>query len=112
MIWLRSTGSTVISQLFDSFIVLGSLFWMTGKMTTEVFIARITFGLFCQTYRYRFTLFMGHSIIEKYLTMNNIQTKTKMWLVHPAIYFRTDQDGGTPFMTIPLLSFTTRNFSS
>jgi uncharacterized PurR-regulated membrane protein YhhQ (DUF165 family) len=23
MIWLRSTGSTVISQLFDSFIVLG-----------------------------------------------------------------------------------------
>ena len=39
MIWLRSTGSTVISQLFDSFIVLGIAFWMTGKMTTEVFIA-------------------------------------------------------------------------
>ena len=38
MIWLRSTGSTVISQLFDSFIVLGIAFWMTGKMTTEVFI--------------------------------------------------------------------------
>jgi uncharacterized integral membrane protein (TIGR00697 family) len=26
MIWLRSTGSTVISQLFDSFIVLGIAF--------------------------------------------------------------------------------------
>ncbi len=30
-IWLRSTGSTVISQLFDSFIVLGIAFWMTRK---------------------------------------------------------------------------------
>ena len=28
MIWLRSTGSTVISQLFDSFIVLGIAFWL------------------------------------------------------------------------------------
>ena len=35
MIWLRSTGSTVISQLFDSFIVLGIAFWMTGKMTRK-----------------------------------------------------------------------------
>jgi uncharacterized PurR-regulated membrane protein YhhQ (DUF165 family) len=35
MDWLRSTGSTVISQLFDSFIGWYR-FWMTGKMTTEV----------------------------------------------------------------------------
>lgn len=33
-IWLRSTGSTVISQLFDSFIVSGIAFWMTGKVST------------------------------------------------------------------------------
>lgn len=31
MLWLRSTGSTVISQLFDSFIVLGIAFWLPGK---------------------------------------------------------------------------------
>ena len=46
MIWLRSTGSTVISQLFDSFIVLGIAFWMTGKMTTEVFILSAFTGYF------------------------------------------------------------------
>lgn len=46
MIWLRSTGSTVISQLFDSFIVLGIAFWMTGKMTTEVFITSAFTGYF------------------------------------------------------------------
>jgi uncharacterized integral membrane protein (TIGR00697 family) len=46
MIWLRSTGSTVISQLFDSFIVLGIAFWMTGKMTTEVFIVSAFTGYF------------------------------------------------------------------
>lgn len=46
MIWLRSTGSTAISQLFDSFIVLGIAFWMTGKMTTEVFITSAFTGYF------------------------------------------------------------------
>ena len=30
-IWLRATGSTVVSQLFDSFIVLGIAFWLPGK---------------------------------------------------------------------------------
>jgi uncharacterized integral membrane protein (TIGR00697 family) len=32
MIWLRSTGSTVISQLVDSYVVLGIGFWLPGKM--------------------------------------------------------------------------------
>ncbi len=32
MIWLRTTGSTIISQLFDSFIVLGIAFWLPGKI--------------------------------------------------------------------------------
>lgn len=33
MIWMRSTGSTVISQLFDSFIVTGIAFWLPGKLS-------------------------------------------------------------------------------
>ncbi|MBC7438720.1 MAG: queuosine precursor transporter, partial [Flavobacterium sp.] len=37
-IWLRTTGSTVISQLFDSFIVLGIAFWLPGKINFETFI--------------------------------------------------------------------------
>jgi uncharacterized integral membrane protein (TIGR00697 family) len=70
MIWLRSTGSTVISQLFDSFIVLGIAFWMTGKMTAEVYIASAFTGYFvkliiavCLTP----LIYLGHSLIEKYI---------------------------------------------
>jgi uncharacterized integral membrane protein (TIGR00697 family) len=70
MIWLRSTGSTVISQLFDSFIVLGIAFWLTGKMSTEVYIASAFTGYFvkliiavCLTP----VIYLGHALIEKYL---------------------------------------------
>lgn len=70
MIWLRSTGSTVISQLFDSFIVLGIAFWMTGKMSTEMYIASAFTGYFvkliiavCLTP----LIYLGHSLIEKYI---------------------------------------------
>ena len=38
MIWLRTTGSTVISQLFDSFIVLGIAFYLPGKINFNTFI--------------------------------------------------------------------------
>jgi uncharacterized integral membrane protein (TIGR00697 family) len=70
MIWLRSTGSTVISQLFDSFIVLGIAFWMTGIMTTDVFIKSAFTGYFvkliiaiCMTP----VIYLGHYFIKKYI---------------------------------------------
>lgn len=70
MIWLRSTGSTVISQLFDSFIVLGIAFWMTGKIDTPTYIASAFTGYFvklilaiCLTP----LVYLGHSMIEKYI---------------------------------------------
>lgn len=69
-IWLRSTGSTVISQLFDSFIVLGIAFWLTGKMSTEVYILSAFTGYFvkliiavCLTP----LIYAGHSMIGRYL---------------------------------------------
>jgi len=70
MIWLRSTGSTVISQLFDSFIVLGIAFWMTGKMTTEVFIVSAFTGYFVKliiAILLTPLIYLGHSLIEKYI---------------------------------------------
>jgi uncharacterized integral membrane protein (TIGR00697 family) len=70
MIWLRSTGSTLISQLFDSFIVLGIAFWMTGKMTTEVFIASALTGYFVKmiiAIVLTPLIYLGHSLIEKYI---------------------------------------------
>jgi uncharacterized integral membrane protein (TIGR00697 family) len=70
MIWLRSTGSTVISQLFDSFIVLGIAFWMTGKMTTDVYIASAFTGYFVKlilAIALTPMIYLGHSLIEKYI---------------------------------------------
>lgn len=70
MIWLRTTGSTIISQLFDSFIVLGIAFWLPGKINSETFISSALTG-------YTFKLgtaialtpliYLGHHLIKKYL---------------------------------------------
>lgn len=75
MIWLRSTGSTVISQLFDSFIVSGIAFWMTGKITTAEYINMATTG-----YTFKLIIaicltpmiYLGHYIIERYLSEDPI----------------------------------------
>lgn len=70
MIWLRSTGSTVISQLVDTFIVLGIAFWLPGKMTTSVFInAAITGYTFKLIIAIVLTplIYVGHNLIDKYL---------------------------------------------
>jgi len=70
MIWLRSTGSTVISQLFDSFIVLGIAFWATGKMDTHTYIVSAITGYFVKlTIAICLTplIYLGHSLIEKYI---------------------------------------------
>jgi queuosine precursor transporter len=70
MIWLRSTGSTVISQLIDTFVVLGIAFWLPGKMTTAVFInAALTGYTFKLIIAIVLTplIYFGHSAIDKYL---------------------------------------------
>ena len=74
MIWLRSTGSTVISQLFDSFIVLGIAFWATGIMTTEVFIQSAFTGYFVKlliAVGMTPIIYLGHYLIDNYLSKNN-----------------------------------------
>lgn len=70
MIWLRSTGSTAISQLIDTFIVLGIAFWLPGKMTTEVFLnASLTNYTFKLLIAVVLTplIYAGHNAVEKYL---------------------------------------------
>ncbi|MDI1257422.1 MAG: queuosine precursor transporter [Flavobacterium sp.] len=69
-IWLRTTGSTVISQLFDSFIVLGIAFWLPGKMDGETFLTSAITG-----YTFKLgvavlltpVIYWAHHIIKKYL---------------------------------------------
>lgn len=70
-IWLRTTGSTIVSQLFDSFIVLGIAFWIPGKINTETFLSSALTG-------YTFKLitaialtpliYLGHYLIKKHLS--------------------------------------------
>jgi queuosine precursor transporter len=70
-IWLRTTGSTIVSQLFDSFIVLGIAFWLPGKMNFETFISSALTG-----YTFKLIIaialtpliYLGHNIIKKYMS--------------------------------------------
>lgn len=70
MIWLRSTGSTVFSQLIDTFIVLGIAFWLTGKMTTNEYLnAALTGYIFKLIIAIILTplIYLGHYVVDKYL---------------------------------------------
>ncbi|WP_417367500.1 queuosine precursor transporter [Flavobacterium beibuense] len=70
MIWLRTTGSTVISQLFDSFIVLGIAFWLTGKIDTTTYIASAFTGYFVKliiAIVLTPLIYVGHAWIRKYI---------------------------------------------
>ncbi|MCX6295759.1 MAG: queuosine precursor transporter [Bacteroidetes bacterium] len=70
MIWLRSTGSTVVSQLIDTFIVAGIGFWLPGKVNTATY-----FNMALTGYTVKLGLaivltpmiYVGHSAIEKYI---------------------------------------------
>ncbi len=76
MIWLRSTGSTVISQLFDSFIVLGIAFYLPGIMDTKTYLISGLTG-----YSVKLVIavlmtpmiYLGHYLIEKYLKNESVQ---------------------------------------
>ena len=70
MIWLRSTGSTVVSQLIDTFIVLGIAFWLTGKMSTDEYInAALTGYTFKLIIAILLTplIYLGHYLVNNYL---------------------------------------------
>ena len=71
MIWLRSTGSTVISQFFDSFIVLGIAFYLPGIMDFKTYIVS---GLTGYTVKLVIAvlmtpmIYLGHYVIQKYIS--------------------------------------------
>ncbi len=70
MIWLRATGSTLVSQLIDSFVVLTIAFYIFGNWSVSQVIS---VGII--NYIYKFTiaivltpvLYLGHFIIDGYL---------------------------------------------
>lgn len=70
MIWLRSTGSTIISQLFDSYIVLYIGFILPGTLPAEALwtIAPVNYILkLLIAISLTPMIYLGHFTIRKYL---------------------------------------------
>ncbi len=70
MIWLRSTGSTVISQLFDSFIVMYIGFVLPGTLSFSAFLKIAPTNYFLKlliAIALTPLIYLGHYAIRKYL---------------------------------------------
>jgi uncharacterized integral membrane protein (TIGR00697 family) len=77
MVWLRATGSTVVSQFIDSYVVLVIAFYLGGKYD-------LIWVLQVGTLNYVYKLFMAivllpllyfvHGIIDRYLGINQTST--------------------------------------
>jgi queuosine precursor transporter len=69
-LWMRATGSTVVSQLIDSIVIIGVAFWLPGKVQTSEFLT-----VAASNYSYKFLVAVGmtpviyaaHSLIDKFL---------------------------------------------
>lgn len=76
MLWLRSTGSTVISQVVDSFVVIGIAFWLPGKLSATEFLTVAT-----TNYVYKLVIAIGmtpviygvHHLIGQFLGPSEAQ---------------------------------------
>jgi uncharacterized integral membrane protein (TIGR00697 family) len=72
-IWLRATGSTVVSQLVDTLVVLFVAFYIFGNWSLKQVIAVSIIN-----YLYKFTvavlltplLYLAHGLIDRYLGLN------------------------------------------
>lgn len=83
MIWLRSTGSTVISQLIDTFVVVGIGLYLPSQFVSDALISsgvpKMSFDTYvniCITgYTFKLIIavvltpliYFGHNLIDKYL---------------------------------------------
>lgn len=69
-LWLRATGSTVVSQLIDSIVIIGIAFWLPGKVQTSEFLT-----VAASNYSFKLIvalsitplLYAGHAAIDRYL---------------------------------------------
>ncbi len=70
MVWLRATGSTLVSQFIDSYVVLGIAFYLFGNWSLDQIVAVGTMN-----YIYKFAvailltplIYLAHYIIDRYL---------------------------------------------
>jgi uncharacterized integral membrane protein (TIGR00697 family) len=69
-LWLRATGSTAVSQLIDSFIVLGIGFLLPGKISLANFInVGLTnySGKLIIAVALTPLIYLGHYLIDRYI---------------------------------------------
>jgi hypothetical protein len=67
---MRATGSTVISQLIDSIVIIGIAFWLPGKIQTSEFLT-----VAASNYSFKLIvalgitplLYVGHAAIDHFL---------------------------------------------
>lgn len=79
-IWLRATGSTAISQMIDTFVILGIAFWLPGKLSTGNFM-----NLAMTNYAYKLIIaicltpliYLGHALIDYYIGKDNFDSTLK-----------------------------------
>lgn len=70
LLWLRAVGSTVLSQLIDTFVINGIAFGASGKLTAGEVVE-----LSATNYGYKFliavgtlpVIYAGHGLMERYL---------------------------------------------
>ncbi len=72
-LWLRASGSTAVSQLVDSFVIIGIAFWLPGKVQTADFL-----NVAVTNYSYKFIIavastpiiYIAHYFADKYLAQD------------------------------------------
>ena len=72
-IWLRATGSTLISQFIDTFVVLGIAFYLPGKITGDQYVSMGTTGYSAKliiAIALTPFIYLGHALIGKYLKVD------------------------------------------
>jgi uncharacterized integral membrane protein (TIGR00697 family) len=88
-IWLRSTGSTLVSQLIDSFVVLFYAFYISKIGTAQQWTIQLVLAVCTVNYIYKFIMaivltpliYVAHSLIEKYLG-EELATRLKKEAIH------------------------------
>ncbi|MBL6449188.1 queuosine precursor transporter [Fulvivirga sp. 29W222] len=80
MLWLRATGSTLVSQLIDSFVVLFIAFYLLAPTNVQwTFSQVMSVGIINYIYKFAIaiimtpTLYIAHHFIDKYLGRNRAE---------------------------------------
>jgi uncharacterized integral membrane protein (TIGR00697 family) len=69
-LWLRATGSTIVSQVIDTFVVAGIAFWLPGKISFENYLSLSASGYIAKlliAIGLTPFIYLGHHAIDRYL---------------------------------------------